>query len=443
MTSLWLIDVVDARVPRPAGGSAGRDATPGAAAFADVIQDASRVQFTDDAPAESTSTVSALPIGTTTDAAADPSDDTATPVPTLVVSLPWTELPPARAESSAPDTGVVAQLPDSGETDAPPPTATPGASPLAVPAAMTEPTGALISASVVAASPAGRTAAGAPASPEVDDGVAVSAGGDDSATAAPVPGPRTASPVATPPGRLDTKAAAQVDDASAATTPLPFTPRTADAPPSVPTPAAAAPAGEAPTQAPTPATSAQGPAVPAPIVAGTPPAIPAAVAAAAPTRPVLLPQIAGPVVALAQAPDGDHRLTLTVSPENLGPVTVRAHISGGAIHIELHAPNDIGREALRTVLADLRRDLAAAAPHASLMLSPSDDGPGSSNPQSSANGGGAPNSTTAGSGGGQPRGESPSERNHGARPGQNLHPSPPDAASPVTVPLHGGIDVYA
>ncbi len=110
-------------------------------------------------------------------------------------------------------------------------------------------------------------------------------------------------------------------------------------------------------------------------------------------RPALLPQITAPVISLAQAPDGDHSLTLTVSPENLGPVTVRAHISGGAIHIELHAPNDLGREALRAILVDLRRDLAAAAPQASLLLSTSDDGPASSNPQHS-----APNSAGGGTG---------------------------------------------
>ncbi|MGG1909129.1 hypothetical protein AB1285_18715 [Microbacterium sp. NRRL B-14842] len=67
---------------------------------------------------------------------------------------------------------------------------------------------------------------------------------------------------------------------------------------------------------------------------------------------------------LAQAPDGDHRITLTVSPENLGPVTVRALIAGSTIRIELHAPGELGRDALRAILGDLRRDLAIAAPQA-------------------------------------------------------------------------------
>ncbi|QNA92023.1 hypothetical protein [Microbacterium sp. Se63.02b] len=129
MTSLGLIDIVDARASRAAGGAAGRSATPGAAAFADVIQDAARAQRTDDAPAESTPRESALPTGTTPDAAADTSVDTAIPVPTVVVSLPGTVIPPAGAESPAPATGVAAQVPDSGQTDVAPPAAALGASP--------------------------------------------------------------------------------------------------------------------------------------------------------------------------------------------------------------------------------------------------------------------------------------------------------------------------
>lgn len=178
-------------------------------------------------------------------------------------------------------------------------------------------------------------------------------------------------------------------------------------------------------------------------------------------RPALLPQIAAPVVSLAQAPDGDHSLTLTVSPENLGPVTVRAHISGGAIHIELHAPNDLGREALRAILIDLRRDLAAAAPHASLLLSGADDGPASSNPQHSApgNGTGSGNNAGPGSNGGSGNGAAGT---HGGQPGTgtgrgaNALPTTPDGALPTDpsspadpasppslIAPHGGIDVFA
>jgi flagellar hook-length control protein FliK len=97
-----------------------------------------------------------------------------------------------------------------------------------------------------------------------------------------------------------------------------------------------------------------------------------ATAATSAPRPVLLPQLAAPVIALARSPQGEHSITLTVRPENLGPVTVRAHISGSSIRLELHAPSDAGREALRVILADLRRDLSAAAPGASVDLSARD-----------------------------------------------------------------------
>lgn len=211
---------------------------------------------------------------------------------------------------------------------------------------------------------------------------------------------------------------------------------------SAPAPAASASTGDAPVP---PAAVGSAP-PPTPVAA----AAPAAVAAA---RPALLPQITAPVISLAQAPDGDHSLTLTVSPENLGPVTVRAHISGGAIHIELHAPNDLGREALRAILVDLRRDLAAAAPQASLLLSASDDRPASSNPQHSAHnstggGTGSSNGATTGTNSGEPgaadaRGRDAAHPASGDRASTDLT-SPTDPASPVPlISPHGGIDVFA
>jgi flagellar hook-length control protein FliK len=169
--------------------------------------------------------------------------------------------------------------------------------------------------------------------------------------------------------------------------------------------------------------------------------MPSAVAA---PRAVLLPQLTAPVVSLAQAADGDHSITLTVSPENLGPVTVRAHISGGAIHIELHAPNDLGRDALRAILGDLRRDLAAAAPHASLLLATSGDGPGSSS-QHPGSGSGSANGTAPGTGGGQPGGGAPAGRAPAdARPTADARPPTSDMTSPAPLDTPpGGIDVFA
>ncbi|EMY34103.1 hypothetical protein D477_011441 [Arthrobacter crystallopoietes BAB-32] len=107
-------------------------------------------------------------------------------------------------------------------------------------------------------------------------------------------------------------------------------------------------------------------------------------AVTAPQPPAALPlatQVARPVFSLVQAGPGEHTMTLRVSPEELGPVTVRAHIGAdNSVRVELFAVNDAGREALKTVLAELRRDLAASGLNANLDLSaknlPADAGTG-------------------------------------------------------------------
>lgn len=92
-------------------------------------------------------------------------------------------------------------------------------------------------------------------------------------------------------------------------------------------------------------------------------------------------QVLPAVVNLVQRPAGEHRLTLTVHPDSLGPVTVRAHIGReGDVRVELIGATDAGREALRTIVADLRRDLATVLPQASLSLSAGSDGAGRENP---------------------------------------------------------------
>jgi flagellar hook-length control protein FliK len=62
-------------------------------------------------------------------------------------------------------------------------------------------------------------------------------------------------------------------------------------------------------------------------------------------------------------------MTLKVNPEDLGPLTVRAHIDAAGVRIELFAPGDSGREALRSVLPDLRKELADSGFGASLDVS--------------------------------------------------------------------------
>ncbi|HEV7949210.1 MAG TPA: flagellar hook-length control protein FliK [Glaciihabitans sp.] len=79
-------------------------------------------------------------------------------------------------------------------------------------------------------------------------------------------------------------------------------------------------------------------------------------------------QVGAPVFALIAGPEGDHSVTVTVAPSELGPVTVRAHLSGDGIRIEMFAPTESGREALRQILTDLRRDVAIAGSPATVNL---------------------------------------------------------------------------
>ncbi|TFD24818.1 flagellar hook-length control protein FliK [Cryobacterium lyxosi] len=83
----------------------------------------------------------------------------------------------------------------------------------------------------------------------------------------------------------------------------------------------------------------------------------------------LTAQIMKPLFSLTTAAPGEHVLTISVSPDNLGPVTVRAHVTGEGIRVELFAPTDLARDALRVILPDLRRDLAGSGLSAQLNLS--------------------------------------------------------------------------
>ncbi|MGW9627836.1 flagellar hook-length control protein FliK [Microbacterium sp. NPDC055521] len=176
--------------------------------------------------------------------------------------------------------------------------------------------------------------------------------------------------------------------------------------------------------------------VPAPTAAEATPASGSA-------RPALLPQLSGPVIALARSPQGQHSITLTVSPENLGPVTVRAHIVGSSIRLELHSPSDAGRDALRVILADLRRDLSVAAPGASVDVSTRDSG-SSPDPQARPDTGRAEAQARADA---QARGDQQrahtgaAEPRHGPRPASGGQTQPTGPTDPSS--SHSRIDVYA
>ncbi|KFF61075.1 hypothetical protein JF66_00345 [Cryobacterium sp. MLB-32] len=87
------------------------------------------------------------------------------------------------------------------------------------------------------------------------------------------------------------------------------------------------------------AAAAVGPAAPAAL--GAPMAPAAIVTPTAAAVPVpLTTQVAKPLFTLSGVKPGEHVLTITVTPENLGPLTVRAHVTGDNIRVELFAPTD-------------------------------------------------------------------------------------------------------
>lgn len=153
-------------------------------------------------------------------------------------------------------------------------------------------------------------------------------------------------------------------------------------------PASAAGAGAAGAVSPSPSGPVQPAREKAPAVEPSPPAAPspqplvadrtlasppAAATPATPTpaasTPSLTSQLARPVFTLAAAGAGEHVMTVHVTPDALGPVTVQAHVGGEGVRVELFAPTDAGRDALRAILPDLRRDLSGAGLSGTLDLS--------------------------------------------------------------------------
>lgn len=118
---------------------------------------------------------------------------------------------------------------------------------------------------------------------------------------------------------------------------------------------------------PLPGVTAPAAAAPAPLTAASSVAPAAPAAASAPQT--LDAQLARPVFTLAAAGRGEHVMTVHVTPDNLGPVTVRAHVGAEGVRVELFAPTDAGRDALRAILPDLRRDLGSSGLTGTLDLS--------------------------------------------------------------------------
>ncbi len=109
-------------------------------------------------------------------------------------------------------------------------------------------------------------------------------------------------------------------------------------------------------------------------------AAPVSTPAAPPSTQPLNEQLAPPLLALRTAGSGTHVLTLTVSPDAVGPVTVRAHVTGDTMRIELSAPTAQGTDALTSMLPDLKRDLAQGGMNSALTIaSPNADGSAAGN----------------------------------------------------------------
>lgn len=325
---------------------------------------------------------------------------------------------PAAGSAGAPIAAVGASAARLGAaSDAVIPTGTPTAA--TAPGTTEATTPATVAAAIVAPSNRGRGDAGAvPAAPATSASVA------DHAQSAAAPLGAAQQGVAQP-GVAQLGAAQAVPASQASIIPAAAAATaTRPAPTPAPAPVAAATATDEPVPADAARPHALAPASAAPVAQSTAP-LAAAAAAVAPARPAaaaqhppLASQLSRPLLTLAHAGDGSHSITITVAPDRLGPVTVQAVVMGDQLRVELFAPTDLARDAVRGVLAELRRDLAATGIHATLGLS-ADDAParqGQQGQQSSQNQGGAL---------GQPGGQAGRE----ARPGE--HPS--DARS-VTQP---------
>jgi flagellar hook-length control protein FliK len=110
-------------------------------------------------------------------------------------------------------------------------------------------------------------------------------------------------------------------------------------------------------------------------------AAPAAASSPAPAAPVVAPslaqQLAPSLQSLRSLGNGQHVMTIDVTPEHLGPVRVTAHISADGVRIDLVGATAESRDALRQSMTDLKRDLAGAGLQADLSLgsgAPGSDG---------------------------------------------------------------------
>jgi flagellar hook-length control protein FliK len=97
--------------------------------------------------------------------------------------------------------------------------------------------------------------------------------------------------------------------------------------------------------------------------APAPPAAPVTAVPAAPVpagEPPVAAQLGRQLAVLTSAPDGSQTMTLVITPDDLGPVTIQATVTNGTLDLTLHGAHEHGRHALVDALPDLRRDLEGA-----------------------------------------------------------------------------------
>jgi flagellar hook-length control protein FliK len=71
-------------------------------------------------------------------------------------------------------------------------------------------------------------------------------------------------------------------------------------------------------------------------------------------------QLAQHIAVLRGIDDGEHSMTLVLTPDRLGPVEIQVTVSKGSLDLNLRGAHEQGRAALLEALPDLRRDLQSA-----------------------------------------------------------------------------------
>jgi flagellar hook-length control protein FliK len=167
-----------------------------------------------------------------------------------------------------------------------------------------------------------------------------------------------------------------------------------------------------------------------------------AVPEAAPTPPAgagtpVAAQLGRQLAVLRNAPDGSQTMTVVITPETLGQVTVSVTITDGTLDLTLHGAHETGRHALAAALPELRRELETAGlSFARLEVSTSsggDAGTGLRNAQQQLD------ARAGQQGSGQP-GQDPRPRTWGAAPDRLGESGTARATDQSTSP---GVDVLA